>query len=1325
MTDQLFETPRTAPPALRPAERFGRWVLHRAGITNVWQYDRTELQFGGGRALLRGRNGAGKSKALEVLLPFLLDGDTRSIDAAGRDRTGVMWLMTDGRDPGNHVGYVWLELRLTTEDGEDRFCTLGAGLKASTSTRQSTTWFFMTEDVRVGIDLDLTHEMSVDRLKEQLGADTVTTAAEHRRRVAARLFDLHDEARYGNLLHLLHRLRDPNIGNKIEAGELASVLRDALPPPSDDAMEKAADRFDTLDQVREQLERTQKTAAALTRFLDTYAGYTRTVLRDRSERVVQAAAAHRRTETEARRAEAEAAAAIQAREAAEGEVDRLRDDESTAVQTLESLRDSEAYKQHQNLADRRRTVDVMGQAADAAEQAARGLAAAAEEAAADERRALDRAEADEAKVHAGRADLVRIAGQAGIDQAVVPVDAAGIPPATAVAEGRRRAAEQVGRLVEATRSAHARADQADDQAARSEEELGRRQAEADRAGERWVDESRAWRTLVRQWPGVDLSAVEGRPPDWGALHRALGEAAATTEELDEAEALARSLLGPLQDSTRRAESTARSALTAARDALDAKQAELAALEAEEEARPPASRFVADGRDGRAGAPFYETVDVVAGLSGPDQAGLEAALEASGLLDAWVADDGIVLHPSTRDVILRADGPALPEGLPTLADVLVAAHPHVQQLLGTVGLGDQGTLPWMSIDGRWSLGPVRGAWSKPEMEYLGAGARRATRRRRLDELERQRVDLQVAADEAAALLDRAQALRELLDGLPSTFPDARAVRATAAAADAAAAVTGDARSRHETDRRAAEQARTAAVRAASELAHAAGVDSLPVDPESLDVVVRAAGDLARGLRDWAGAWAQAVERRAEAVEATRRRTDRTATAEEASAQAESRRREHRQEITALAALEDAVGASVAEVLAGITTWTDRRDVARREIPAATARAQDLAATAGSRQEVAVAARAAVEKAAGDVAVAGDRLARTAVLPGLAVAALGPEWEWDGRDTVAVARDLRNRVGDGEPVSDQVVLNRLRDLEDGLAGGYDVAIEEDDGVKFFHVTDDTGRQPLPTVAARVVAEATAAGERLAASEREVIERFLLGELGEELRERLLESHDLVQAANRALAGVRSSHGKGAHLDWRVDQEAPPATRRTVELLVTAPRSIDEDAELRDSLMDLIRVQREKDPALGYLDHLRTALDYRWWHRFTVQVVDDARPGWTRALSSRLGLSQGEQRVLSYLALFAAASAHYDGLGDGCPRLLLLDDAFAKVDEPTHGRLLRLLVDLDLDFMLTSERMWGCFPDVPSIEIYEALREPSTPGVALVHYRWDGRTRHLVGL
>jgi recombinational DNA repair ATPase RecF len=74
-----------------------RYRLERAGIHNVWQYDNHIFEFGDGRLLLRGRNGAGKSKALEMLLPFLLDGDARRLDTTGTSRTSLRWLMLEGR----------------------------------------------------------------------------------------------------------------------------------------------------------------------------------------------------------------------------------------------------------------------------------------------------------------------------------------------------------------------------------------------------------------------------------------------------------------------------------------------------------------------------------------------------------------------------------------------------------------------------------------------------------------------------------------------------------------------------------------------------------------------------------------------------------------------------------------------------------------------------------------------------------------------------------------------------------------------------------------------------------------------------------------------------------------------------------------------------------------------------------------------------------------------------------------------------------------------------------------------------------------------------
>src|SRR6266498_1313323 len=102
----------TAVEIRRPREsapQAGRYRLNRAGILNVWQYDDQVFTFAGGRMLLRGTNGAGKSKTLEMLLPFVLDGDRARMTSSARHHTSLLWLMTDGYDGQTRIGYLWVE----------------------------------------------------------------------------------------------------------------------------------------------------------------------------------------------------------------------------------------------------------------------------------------------------------------------------------------------------------------------------------------------------------------------------------------------------------------------------------------------------------------------------------------------------------------------------------------------------------------------------------------------------------------------------------------------------------------------------------------------------------------------------------------------------------------------------------------------------------------------------------------------------------------------------------------------------------------------------------------------------------------------------------------------------------------------------------------------------------------------------------------------------------------------------------------------------------------------------------------------------------------
>ena len=100
--------------------------------------------------------------------------------------------------------------------------------------------------------------------------------------------------------------------------------------------------------------------------------------------------------------------------------------------------------------------------------------------------------------------------------------------------------------------------------------------------------------------------------------------------------------------------------------------------------PPVPHTRAPGiRDGRPGAPLWKVTDFAPGLSDDERAGLEAALEAAGILDAWVTPDGNLVD---GDVIVVSG--LAPVAGASCASLLVPAidpdDPQAGALRGRVG-----------------------------------------------------------------------------------------------------------------------------------------------------------------------------------------------------------------------------------------------------------------------------------------------------------------------------------------------------------------------------------------------------------------------------------------------------------------------------------------------------------------------------------------------------------------------------------------------------------------------------------------------------------------
>jgi uncharacterized protein (TIGR02680 family) len=647
-------TAETATQARLPTPGRTRWQPLRCGMVELFHYDAEEFWFRDGRLLLRGNNGTGKSKVLALTLPFLLDGDHRPqrVEPDGDPAKRMEWnLLLDGRHT-DRIGYTWIEFgRLDGEhDGAARYLTLGCGLKAVAGKGIAQKWFFVTPQ-RMGEDLYLVdgHRIVLgrDRLRDALGdgGEVIEGVEAYRRTVDERLFGLGGE-RYDALVRLLVQLRQPQLSKRPDERALSRALTEALPPLDQAVVDHVAQAMRALEQDRHELRELGEVREAVHTFAGRYRTYARVATKRRETAVRKVNSAYERTAGELHRAE-ESKREAGAREAS------LRAERQRTAAALAGLR--EAERTLRSSPEMRDAARLEG-AADRAERArraheetageldrvqqrlrdARRRSSEAEAGAADARERLDgsaaraASAADRAGVLAGHRDVLRpVLG--GLDQE------GGVPDPLPERDAERlaaRRAEALGRVrqlageVLAAEAARAEAQRRHAEAASQHDAAGEAltsaEAALEDAGTAYVRAVEAYATATTELrldrPDLLLESLaswvtgaEGPNPAVAAVSAAAQDVVATLSAEDAALA------------------AGQAALEAAAAAVREERDRLAS--GAQPIPPPAATRDAEVREQQPGAPFWQLVEFADGVDEVARAGLEAALEASGLLDA--------------------------------------------------------------------------------------------------------------------------------------------------------------------------------------------------------------------------------------------------------------------------------------------------------------------------------------------------------------------------------------------------------------------------------------------------------------------------------------------------------------------------------------------------------------------------------------------------------------------------------------------------------------------------------------------------------------------
>ena len=922
-------------------EGVDRWRPHRAGIRNVWEYDDQVFSFADGRLILRGPNGSGKSNALALLFPFLMEGvmsaDAMDPFAGGRSMRSLLLGVLRDDDAGSRrfrhdqrLGYVWMEFeRNRSGNGAaPEHLTIGCGARATAASTNTASWFFVT-DRRVGLDFDLAPDgspLTRGRLRDELGNAAVFDTAETYRAAVDRALLGMGADRHQKLTTLIRVLRRPQLAGKLDLRLLSEVLSGGLPALDDHVLDDVAQSLDDLEATQRDLADLKATRAIVDAFVPVYVDYLTGEALGRSTAVIDAARVLRRanrtvveTEAEARRIEGAVA---------NNETERrsLGLERSAADGRRTAVLESPAYRDASSLAEVESSVGRAAKFEAKASEQRDGAARRAEAAEAAAVAAADRAAETLAGAEAALTEVEDLADAADVAWTLTRAEARRpdrLESGARVAERARRDDLKAVRSALAQRDEaardHARAEEAASQTLRSADEADAVVAEAagatrlrrDELGaavEEWVART-PWTTEAE---GPQRDAGSGEAPS--SVAGLISVAAVATRLGEAADGLGESGAPSLSAAFTEVTDPARVQMiehrSASRGRIDTLEAEVASLatqrdqvasEADPGPAPPTWRT--EREPGRPGAPLWRCCDWAPDVADHDRAQLEAALDAGGLLDAWISPDGAgpwlsaAGGPDPGDPadawLTLSSEPGVEAGSGNeaadrsgLAAVLVPSVPEgsgltegtVADVLRSIGLTAHGEVRHgaaVTPGGRFALGPLRGRAAKPEPEYVGATARAERRRRRLAELDALIAAATDAVEAETAALRSWDAALAALTGAPATLPSEEALLR---AVDAERSAHSHAEARREVAVRASEAesiAAEAAGAAEAKLRTTAQQHRLAPDAASLDRVadlvdryagaVRSAIATRRSAETEAGRADRERERAAEAAE----------------------------------------------------------------------------------------------------------------------------------------------------------------------------------------------------------------------------------------------------------------------------------------------------------------------------------------------------------------------------------------------------------------------------------------------------------------------------
>lgn len=1347
-----------------------RWHLNRVGLLNFWYYTKETFELANGHMILRGTNGSGKSLTMQSLFPVLFDGDTSAyrLDSFGsRDRKMEDYLLGEkgvsNRDEG--IGYLFLEVK---KEEREEYLSIGIGMHANRGGSLKKWFFALENNQRIDQDFFLYEELrkgeytplTKKKLKNRLeGKGRIfDSQRDYKAYVNQRIFGFDHLDQFDELISLLIQLRSPKLSKDFRPSVIYGILRNSLPKLKDEDLLTLSKTIEQLDLHRERLEDLSNEIKELDRFAKNYNRWY-------DELVAQVAG---KWQLLSKSKEKLAAEVTGGNEQLTQSNQRLADEEKAYTendQELETLAITiNQLHQHEGMnlvSEGLRLKQSLQKEADSLQRTKASLNRKQEQL----KNEQDELEQSSIFQQRSATELEEFIAD---NQQYLPylrleeLDAVYNEKLrqTISSQERRYWLDQVRQKQVHFRKVKdllSRIQALVGQIAILERQLGDLQQQYDKIRfelSDWQkireDEIEKWKLALDEWQKQAAFQLSEE-----SYHELLYRIDGLLEEEEREEVV----LEPLTLACQQALQDQQTALVPLKNQLQQNQKEITLLEAEvkewQEQKIPEPPRAENRQFNRKKwnreaeyTLFYQAVDFQEQVSEEERDRIEGALLASGILDAVISQDQLSL---ADDIQIQADpqlfSQTLNQVLKVNNDLSDILQVQVADVLASIYYGEKGAadLPYISSQGSYQIANLQGEMAENyQASFIGVASQERYRQSQIarlqDEIsqveeENRSLDREIDRQkQQIAAIEQAYQLRPRGTEVYQSFRKIQETRLSLAAKQTEVDRQSAAIDQSQEERRSLQR----------QLADLTAEDHLGLNEESYEDALQYAENYEQNLRD-AFDKSNELQMQQQVVARLQRHvddyqqeeTDLLYDADQAQAEVNRFNRllkenQEQQEILNVAELKAKLSAVVEE-------QNQRKQNSKKMNTAIRQLNKEIAQIASKlvykkenlsqleKQEINW--RTLLEKELQRFGLPSDALTEVAKEQGKEI-------------NIKELKRLEDRVTNNF----NFLADQLQSYQPKLVTVSGVSLSEEEenelgefasfnnyNEPFFSVDGQNTR--TSDLLDRLKDQQLTLRQLLKKDDEQLFKRIILESVGKVLRIRIQQAQQWVAQMNQLLQEQKNSSGLSLSIGWKgisAMSEEDLSTNQLVALLQKPTELLSE--EDRESVSRHFQAKvalaqeqlQENEEDRGTLfQAIATVLDYRDWFEFELKYRRANEGYQAQPLTDRRfnQFSGGEKAIAMYLPLFAATYSRYQDAGEFCPRVITLDEAFAGIDDQNIAELFKACEQLGFNYIMNSQSLFGDYPTVSKLAIYELLRPQNVNFVTTIHYLWDGRQKHLL--